>query len=584
MKQRTFIATAGQSIDDLLQTIASSVEYRQASTPLLISFEPTWDHEAIAANLGRINEILPNATVVGMTSLGVSIPKEERGGLPLLTLLTFERSSIRVNLYDCTTMSCKTAGRRFVKEHAAQRDLQGVMCFTSYAHLCPEPFFDTIRKHLPGIPVFGAQAGPEEIVDEHSIVFTNDTILDRGILTVAFYGEDLHIRCDYNLGWHPAGRNLMVSKADKTAIQAIDDQKACEVYRHYLDVRPNDYFFDNIGPFPLVIEDADRLIARVPIGYGEDGSLQFTIQVRQGSQIQLSYANKKDLLLGSNANACQMAMFAPQGLLLFACIVRHNLLGKDGTEREKSYYAAANRNLCMSYGYCEILLDGNNREAMLNDSLVAVGMREGPRPSTTPAPYMDTQFGNDQDELVPLTDRLSTFLSATTEDLNATISSLESLAGEDQLTGIFNRRSVQKVLSAQVSKKNRTYDVAVLMYDVDHFKNVNDTYGHDVGDLVLTELAACVNSVVRTKDTHGRWGGEEFLCVVPGAGLDEATRLAERILHAVESHSFPVVGQVTISIGVTTLHPDDTLETASARVDEAMYEAKRGGRNRVCVR
>ncbi len=581
MKQKTFKATTGQNIDDLLRSVAACEEYQQAQTRLLVVFEPAWEREIIAAHQARINELLPNTIVAGMSIIGLSIAEEERS-VPLLTLLTFENSTPIVNLYDCATTSCAEAGAQLASACGGQSNLKGILFSSANTHLDPEPFFDVVRKQLPGIPLFGAAAGGEEILSECSFVFNNDTIIECGILAVAFCGEDLHIKCVYNFGWTPAGRQMRLTGANGGTVTSIDNQVPCEIYRRYINVEPNEFFFSNIAPFPLVFPDTNRVIARVPVDYGEDGSLKFHIQMHQGTQIQLSYANDKDLLSESNANAQQMAKFDPQALILFCCVARHSMLSKKDAARELSYFAAVNPNLCTPYGSNEILLDGDNREAMLNDSLVVVGMREGPNNGTAAIPPTDTQLRTPQKELIPLTKRLADFLTATTEDLGETIATLKTLASEDQLTGIFNRRSVQEILASQINKKDRSYDVAVLMYDVDHFKNVNDTYGHDVGDLVLAELTACVSSIIRSSDTHGRWGGEEFLCVVPGAGLEEATCLAERILHAVSEHNFPVVGRITISVGVTTLRPDDTLESAFGRVDDATYDAKNSGRN--CVR
>jgi diguanylate cyclase (GGDEF)-like protein/hemerythrin-like metal-binding protein len=125
--------------------------------------------------------------------------------------------------------------------------------------------------------------------------------------------------------------------------------------------------------------------------------------------------------------------------------------------------------------------------------------------------------------------------------------------------------------------------VALVFFDLDHFKQVNDTHGHAVGDRVLVETVAAVRRVCRTMDMVGRWGGEEFVVLAPNTGLDGATILAERLRRALAALDLPQVGSISASFGVAACHGTDTLESWLERADRAAYRAKRGGRNRVEV-
>ncbi|MDP1630377.1 MAG: PleD family two-component system response regulator [Caulobacter sp.] len=162
------------------------------------------------------------------------------------------------------------------------------------------------------------------------------------------------------------------------------------------------------------------------------------------------------------------------------------------------------------------------------------------------------------------------------------------LAVTDQLTGLHNRRYMEGQLEALVKRAVHGGDpVAALMIDIDHFKKINDNFGHDVGDQVLREFAVRLASNVRAIDLPCRYGGEEFTVIMPGAALEDAQRVAERIrLHVAGSPFRVVEGRelltVTISIGVAaTLGEGDTPEALLKRADEAVYEAKAAGRN--CV-
>jgi two-component system cell cycle response regulator len=165
------------------------------------------------------------------------------------------------------------------------------------------------------------------------------------------------------------------------------------------------------------------------------------------------------------------------------------------------------------------------------------------------------------------------------------------LAVTDQLTGLHNRRYMTGQLNALVARAVKGGDpVAALLIDIDHFKKINDNFGHDVGDEVLREFALRVASNVRAIDLPCRYGGEEFVVIMPDTSLEGAELVAERIRTHVAGSPFRVAGgeellTVTISIGVAaTLGESDTPAALLKRADEGVYEAKAAGRNKVCAR
>lgn len=158
----------------------------------------------------------------------------------------------------------------------------------------------------------------------------------------------------------------------------------------------------------------------------------------------------------------------------------------------------------------------------------------------------------------------------------------------DELTGVWNRRSFFENAGREFQRSQRTLrPLAVLMFDVDHFKSVNDTYGHAAGDQVLRGLAERCRSQLRIIDVIGRYGGEEFAVALPETDIEAAEHIAERLRTTVENTSFVTLHgsiSLTISVGVAVYHPDDqtTLDAVIDRADRALYLAKRSGRN--CVR
>lgn len=162
---------------------------------------------------------------------------------------------------------------------------------------------------------------------------------------------------------------------------------------------------------------------------------------------------------------------------------------------------------------------------------------------------------------------------------------LNRLAVTDPLTGVWNRRQGELLFSADLSEARRYGPaLSLLAIDIDHFKEVNDTFGHHVGDLVLIELTRRLGSHLRASDVLARWGGEEFVILMRHCTLAESLPLAEKMRALVADGPFPEVGTVTVSIGVAELQPDDDLATWLDRADRAMYDAKTAGRNAVRAR
>ena len=152
----------------------------------------------------------------------------------------------------------------------------------------------------------------------------------------------------------------------------------------------------------------------------------------------------------------------------------------------------------------------------------------------------------------------------------------------DNLTQIYNRHFFDVHIIKEINRSLRYQrKLSLIMLDIDHFKQVNDTYGHDVGDLVLTELAEILNNHCRQSDIPIRWGGEEFMVLLPETDMDGAKKLAERIRAEIEMHEFTTAGHQTASFGVALL--TDSHSTLIKHADEALYKAKENGRNIVVV-
>jgi diguanylate cyclase (GGDEF)-like protein len=164
--------------------------------------------------------------------------------------------------------------------------------------------------------------------------------------------------------------------------------------------------------------------------------------------------------------------------------------------------------------------------------------------------------------------------------LQAEIINIE--ATTDYLTNIYNRRKMDMLLLEMLNKATEGgTSISAILFDVDYFKKINDTYGHDIGDIVLKELASYIRSILPPQANFGRWGGEEFLIITTNPSPQYGYHLAERIREAISKHHFNEVNQLTCSFGVAISKRDSSPHDLIKRADEAMYEAKQNGKNRV---
>lgn len=186
-------------------------------------------------------------------------------------------------------------------------------------------------------------------------------------------------------------------------------------------------------------------------------------------------------------------------------------------------------------------------------------------------------------------------LLRTAAQLREVSQELDRLARTDVLTGVANRRSLFDLMGVEF-RRSRRYgrELSVLMIDLDHFKQVNDRWGHPLGDDVLREMAYLILRDIRESDILGRYGGEEFAVILPEAGAEQAIIVGEKLRRAVEVHEFrlaaePALNQppvhLTISIGVASTPVEENQDEVEllSRADQALYEAKRTGRNRVVL-
>jgi diguanylate cyclase (GGDEF)-like protein len=173
-------------------------------------------------------------------------------------------------------------------------------------------------------------------------------------------------------------------------------------------------------------------------------------------------------------------------------------------------------------------------------------------------------------------------LAAANTALEIEKENLKTLSSTDHLTGLSNRHHFEAVFAEHTPAiARRKISDALILIDIDHFKKINDTHGHVLGDVVIKSVASCIKKHSRISDITVRWGGDELIIYAPRTTLKQATQLAEKVRHQINAIHVAGVGNITISAGVAVLHSGDNLSQLLQRADQALYQAKQAGRNSV---
>ncbi|MGI6590411.1 MAG: diguanylate cyclase domain-containing protein [Eggerthellaceae bacterium] len=580
MKQLTYTLDDGFTLDDMINGILADSDYQHARSSLLLVLEPHYDEGHIRECLQKASAILPRTVIAGvttMTSMGddLRVPRQT-----VCSLLLFQDSSLKTTAFDFTdNPDAGKSGGNFAASLPA--DTKGILVLASSNGTIANEFVSAASHTVADMPLFGMLAGTAELGKSKSLAFCNGTILKDGLMAIAFSGRNLHISTHYDLGFRRLGRALTITAIDDLGYAAeVDGRPAVDTYRKYLGVPADEHFYRNVCEFPMLHypKGSEHPVARIPMGVTEDGHLKFTLRAHVGDQAYLSYGRPSYLLSASYASSQSMMRFAPQAALIFACVNRRVFLGNRLADLEFNYFRASCDTLCFAYGDGEIF-KLNHTGGILNSALVSVGFREGDAPEGTQkeqeVPFPDP---TEKTDYVPLADRLVTFLEATSAELQDTIEQLDFLAHHDTLTGVLNRRGILGECDNAAGNPN-SRNLALIMIDIDFFKQVNDAYGHKMGDEVLKKMIAIVKDALGPNAEIGRWGGEEFMCLLTDTPIEEAQALGERMRRSVECADFGKAGSITISIGITKIEPGESTDSAFSRVDKALYNSKEKGRN-----
>jgi diguanylate cyclase (GGDEF)-like protein len=582
MKQLQFTFKDRETLDAALGKIKAHCDYNRCASILIQLFTEILDRDIIEKFCSRIEKQLPEALYAGCSSNGNIVAGDFSGDSVALICTFFDHPSTRVEVlqYRLTADNQEEVAGLLSAEVDKRDWVKGVQLLTTIRGMSMSGLCEGLSKVREDVQIFGGGAFSEDINDQEACVFSKESgYSKKGIIFILTGGPDLHVKSSHVTGWKPLGSYLNVTATDGYVLKELNGRPAYETYYKYLKIKNDENFFSNTLEFPFLFHQNGIDIMRAPVASNPDGSLTMTSDMEQDIKARLAYGDPWTILESTWAEQSKLVEFAPDCIFVFSCAGRRTFWGNDkvGEETEAYQEVAPTSGFYTSgeflrHGPCVI---------QHNVTQVIAAFREGDPKKR------EIQIIKNREALfegrVSIISRISNFIKVTMEELDEATRQLSTMAVTDALTSLYNRGEIQRRITEEIEEK-QTDPVYLVMLDLDNFKQVNDTYGHKEGDNVLIRVSGLLKETMVNMEgdcASGRWGGEEFMILMPGFTKEAVLAEAERIRSTMEKIRFQEAGQVTISVGVTKVIPGESADKACIRVDEALYEAKRTGKNKI---
>lgn len=547
------------------------------------------DPSVIQDVTGAIEECFPDTPYIGCSTSGNIIDCELSGNITVVcTDFELPTTKFEIFQYDMAKLSVDEITAQIVEEAGNRSWVKAVEMYFTIPEGSTTRFCDGLKEIGEDIQIFGGVTCSDDITSDDSCVFTKAYGFSESSIIIVFYGgEDFYVDSIKVTGWKPLGREFHVTKSQGSLLQELDGIPAYDVYHKYLNIKNDENFFYNTLEFPLFYEHNDTTILRTPVSSNADGSINMTSDMDIGSVVRISYGDPSTIVESIKHDSRRIAEFGPDILHIFSCAARRTFW----TNKEPTYEIQPFHDIAPSCGFFSHgeFLRTKGKLNQHNVTLVIAAMREGGKKAVTVMP--EKQDINSLSR-VPLVSRLANFISATSLELENSNKQLEFVNEKlkmaaiiDGLTGLYNRKEIQSQIEDALSRIGEE-QFSLVMLDIDNFKQVNDTYGHQEGDTVIVALADILrNRRIGHKQnvSSGRWGGEEFMVLLRGTDADSAAYIADLLRESFANTTFKEIRPQTVSLGVTQARKDDTVDSLCTRVDMALYRAKKNGKNRVEV-
>lgn len=583
MKQFQIAYKNDESLHNELEAIKQWRSENASYTTLFRIYSNDMNLEHIEHVCDILDESMPDAQYLGCTTHANLLDGALSKSGIILSCTVFEYETTQVKVLQLPFLEENVLETvRELKEYCdANPWVSSVEMHADMLNMSVRDFCEDMSTLRSDIQVFGGGAYNPEMDDTSTIVFSKgNSFAAHDVVFLLLGGSDLHTYSTYVSGWKPLTKKFTVTKAEGALLYEMDGEPAFDVYQRFLNITKNNNLISNTLEFPLYMDYKGVPVLRCPLGVNDEGALVMATETPEGSEVRIAYGNPETILSNIRHEGQNIAKFQPEAIQVFSCAARRAFWGDENVSDE----TITLNGVAPTSGFYTSgeFLRTNGAVRNFNITLILAAMREGEAKDSEIVNIYDTKFENiESEERIPLIRRFVSFIEATTAELEEVNKRLAKASITDDLTGLYNRRAVDRRIRSAFESGSSSAP-SLIMLDIDDFKQVNDTYGHQEGDNVLVSLADVLRNAMKDIDSaYGRWGGEEFMILLNNLDVDEAEKLAEKIRSEFASISYEKAGCQTVSLGVVQAKEGESADSLCTRVDNALYMAKDNGKNQV---
>lgn len=578
MKQIPYLCNNEKEFIDRLDEFQESLQYLSGYSCILATIYADSELKLQIPELVQLlKQKIPQAKVIGgIVSANITAGVINLCGISL-TFSVFFSSQVEIIPLHWGDELSSAMGKDVLYKIWQMQQPVAVQIISSGYNLNVTPFFQELSNIPDDIVVFGGVVD-DGTVSGDGFVFTDKDYITRGMVVAVYRGENLFVNLCYSTGWQPLGRSMRITglKDHNSTITELEGGYSIrDAYEKYLGVEWDDSFLDEAVVFPVCVERNGTILNRMPRRLGKDGSANYGADFHLGESVQICYGNPAEVIQGTYAIQYDMVRFQPEGIFAVSCWSRKVLLNRDvNQELEVCRVGVPSTGI---YALGEYVRDDRGNIYLNNMMLSILGIREGGIQNV----HRDmvhlkhrVKFQNKGNSVLS---HMLHFVRAVSQELEAKSRSLQHIANTDKLTDIYNRRAIEEKLVYCIAKSEAaSASLSLLLVDLDDFKHINDKFGHLVGDAALMHVAELIQANIPSDAYPGRWGGDEFLIILPAFSISRACTIGERIRDAVEKSAMEEGAlHLSVSVGVTAFVQGDDKASFFKRADEALYKAKR---------
>ena len=553
-------------------------------------FSRSLERYAIEYVCKKLENEFPGAAYVGCSTAGSIIEGDLSTDTYALVCTLFESPTAKVDVkqYRLDMESVDGVMPKVVSFANENSWVKAILFYTtvwktSMTKLCTG--LDEVRSD---VHIMGGGAFNAALDSFSSYVLSNGgNAADHSIVFVFIGGDDLVVNSRYISGWKPLGKYMDITKAMGNVLQEIDGVSAFNIYHRYLKIENDDTFLYNTLEFPYIIKRNGIDILRHPQQCLKDGSLVMASDVENTSKIRLAYGDPVTIMESIYQNIREIRKEDPDVIMIFSCAGRKAFWGDNEIGNETKAFET----IAPSSGFYTIseFLRTDDNVNQHNLTLVLATLKEmipgrKPRKKTSCEELHGNKRLSTVERLANFIEQATSELETANEQLSDMNQKLSNMAITDGLTQLLNRGEIQRRITEAAESDSRE-TVSLVMMDIDNFKKVNDTFGHNEGDNVIRTLAEVMKKQTSeiADASAGRWGGEEFMILLPGMSNEKAFEIAEAIRKAFSDITFPLAGNCTISLGVAERQNPESGDSLASHADQALYNAKNTGKNKTVI-